>query len=108
MALNLYRRILRLHRQKLPFQMKEMGDKYVKEEFRQHKDASQEFVVQFMDQWEQYAEMLEQQKKVDNNSNDSDNIPTFGRHLTKEEWDGLSQDQKQQLAKVQAESKNLK
>eukprot|EP00943_MAST-04B_sp_MAST-4B-sp1_P005881 g5881.t1 len=108
MALNLYRRILRLHRKKLPFQMKEMGDKYVKEEFRQHKDASQEFVVQFMDQWEQYAQMLEQQKKIDNNSNDGDNVATIGRHLTKEEWDGLSQDQKQQLAKVQAESKNLK
>ena len=105
MALNLYRRILRLHRQKLPFQMKEIGDKYVKEEFRQHKEASPEFVKQFMEQWEQYAGTLDTQKTIE--SDDQSKI-TFGRHLTKEEWDRLSQEQKQQLAQVQAESKNLK
>ena len=89
MALNLYRRILRLHRQKLPFQMKEIGDKYVKEEFRQHKEASTEFVEQFLQEWKQYARTLEKQANVDTNADD--HHPVFGRHMTKEEWDGLSQ-----------------
>ena len=105
MALNLYRRILRLHRQKLPFQMKEIGDKYVKEEFRQHKEASTEFVEQFLQEWKRYASTLEKQANVDTDADD--HHPVFGRHMTKEEWDGLSQEQKHQLAQVQAESKNI-
>ena len=39
-ALNLYRRILRLHRWKLPQEMRHLGDSYVKEEFRLHRTAN--------------------------------------------------------------------
>ncbi len=41
--------------------MRYLGDKYVKSEFRQHADASPEFVSQFMNTWRIYAEKLEQQ-----------------------------------------------
>lgn len=85
--------------------MKEIGDKYVKEEFRQHKEASPEFVEQFLREWKQYASTLEKQANVDIGTDDD--MPVFGRHMTKEEWDGLSQEQKHQLAQVQAESKNM-
>ena len=43
--------------------MQKVGDKYVKEEFRQHKGASEEFVTQFMKQWELYVETLEKQSQ---------------------------------------------
>lgn len=33
----LYRRILRAHRKHLPVEMRVLGDKYVKKEFRDHK-----------------------------------------------------------------------
>ena len=35
----LYRRILRTHRQKLPPEMRVMGDEYVKSEFRAHRNV---------------------------------------------------------------------
>lgn len=37
--LQLYRRILRAHRRKLPGEMRVLGDSYVKNEFRAHKTA---------------------------------------------------------------------
>ena len=84
--------------------MKEIGDKYVKEEFRQHKEASP--VCRAVSSgWKRYASTLEKQANVDTDADD--HHPVFGRHMTKEEWDGLSQEQKQQLAQVQAESKNI-
>lgn len=41
--------------------MRYLGDKYVKSEFRQHAEASPEFVSQFMNTWRIYAEKLEEQ-----------------------------------------------
>ena len=50
--------------------MKEIGDKYVKEEFRQHKEASPEFVEQFLQEWKRYARTLEKQANVDTDADD--------------------------------------
>ena len=46
----LYKAILRLHKG-MPPELQEIGDKYVKEEFKRHKDAEAPFVVVFMKEW---------------------------------------------------------
>jgi len=46
----LYKAILRLHKG-MPLELQEIGDKYVKEEFKRHKDAEAPFVVVFMKEW---------------------------------------------------------
>ena len=50
-VLSLYRAILRTHKKKLPYHLREIGDAYVKEEWRAHKKAKPEHVVQFLRQW---------------------------------------------------------
>ena len=35
----------------MPPELQELGDKYVKEEFKRHKDAEAPFVVVFMKEW---------------------------------------------------------
>lgn len=48
---SLYKRILVLHRF-LPIDLKALGDQYVKDEFRRHKNAANEEVKSFMKEWE--------------------------------------------------------
>ncbi|KAE8596306.1 hypothetical protein XENTR_v10016048 [Xenopus tropicalis] len=48
---SLYKRILVLHRM-LPLHFKALGDQYVKEEFRRHKNASPQEAKLFMEEWE--------------------------------------------------------
>nr|CAX74745.1 ACN9 protein homolog, mitochondrial precursor (Liver regeneration-related protein LRRGT00092) [Schistosoma japonicum] len=46
----LYKFILTLHRS-LPPHLREIGDKYVKGEFKRHRDVKPEFVQPFMVEW---------------------------------------------------------
>ena len=46
----LFKAILRLHRG-MPQELKALGDQYVKDEFRRHKDADPQFVPVFMNEW---------------------------------------------------------
>mmetsp|Transcript_5843 Transcript_5843/g.15119 ORF Transcript_5843/g.15119 Transcript_5843/m.15119 type:complete len:158 (-) Transcript_5843:111-584(-) len=58
--LRLYARILRLHRHKLPLPLRDVGDQYVREEFRSMwklDDVSKHY-GEFASQWEQYAQTL--------------------------------------------------
>jgi hypothetical protein len=48
--LRLYKTILRLH-QSLPNELRELGNQYVRDEFRRHKNAQPEFVTNFMVEW---------------------------------------------------------
>jgi Complex1_LYR-like len=58
-AFNLYRSILRAHSKYLSFEMKELGDAYVKSEFRQHKSVTKkEHLDQFFSAWEQYLDQI--------------------------------------------------
>ena len=43
----LYKSILRLHRG-LPIELKALGDQYVKDEFKRHKNCEEIFVPEFM------------------------------------------------------------
>ncbi len=46
----LYKTILRLHRA-LPSEIRELGDQYVRDEFRRHKTIEKEYVAPFMLEW---------------------------------------------------------
>ncbi|KAJ5225818.1 hypothetical protein N7468_007043 [Penicillium chermesinum] len=57
--LQLYRRILRVHR-KLDPEMRVLGDSYVKKEFRAHKTAENPLhIIGFLTEWQLYAQKLE-------------------------------------------------
>lgn len=59
--LPLYTRILRSHRS-LPIEMRSLGDAYVKDEFRKHRDVENPLqIVGFLTQWKLYLEGLETQ-----------------------------------------------
>ena len=58
--LGLYRSILKIHRAKLPVPMREMGDRYVKEEFGAHlkgKTTKDQWEM-FVQEWYRYRSML--------------------------------------------------
>jgi hypothetical protein len=94
--ISLYGRILRTHRTKLPFHLRELGDRYVKDEFNKHKKADKKWLVGFLDSWKNYASMLDQQ----NVASDSG----IGRSLAPDEIKGLSDEQKNQLASLRWEA----
>ena len=54
---HLFRSILRLH-QKLPREMRIIGDEYVKGEFRQHREASHSQLEIFTKEWTSYRDTL--------------------------------------------------
>ncbi|KAJ7412902.1 hypothetical protein BTVI_45013 [Pitangus sulphuratus] len=53
-ARRLYRRLLRLHRA-LPPALRDLGDRYVKEEFRRHRAAGPAEAQRFLREWEASA-----------------------------------------------------
>ncbi|KAI0749831.1 ACN9-domain-containing protein [Daedaleopsis nitida] len=56
--LPLYRRILRAHRH-LPYEMRSLGDDYVKAEFRRHKETTNKVhIIGFLSQWKVYLDQL--------------------------------------------------
>ncbi|KAH3672924.1 hypothetical protein WICMUC_003978 [Wickerhamomyces mucosus] len=56
--LALYRRILRAHKL-LPSAQKELGDLYVKEEFKAHKSTDNPlYIVGFLTSWQEYLSMI--------------------------------------------------
>ncbi|KAJ5418157.1 Complex 1 LYR protein, partial [Penicillium crustosum] len=57
--LQLYRRILRVHR-KLEPEMRVLGDSYVKNEFRAHRNVENPLhIIGFLTEWQLYAQKLE-------------------------------------------------
>ena len=91
----LYRAILKIHQHKLPAPMREMGDKYVKEEFQAHirGKASEEQMHQFVTEWTRYKEMLSGQ-------DDTDPQPDV---LTQ-----MNADQQQRMSGLYSEAKKLR
>jgi len=92
----LYRRILRAHRLKLPFHLRELGDRYVKDEFRKHAAADARWLRGFAASWEEYAVTLERQSAAA--------AEGIGRALEPEQVRGLSDEQKNQLAALRYEA----
>ncbi|CAM9354105.1 unnamed protein product, partial [Choristocarpus tenellus] len=91
----LYRDILRQHRISLPSQIhRDLGDRYVRSEFKAHKDATDEHVEAFMNGWTGYLNQLRQQP-------DQGRV---GKPLSEGEVATLSEEQRGQLLKFRQES----
>ncbi|KAI9911361.1 hypothetical protein PsorP6_009542 [Peronosclerospora sorghi] len=88
-VLALYKRILTLHRQKLEPHMRQLGDQYVRDEFKRHKNAATKFVPLFLQEWEQYAAVMERKKDQ------------FGQELSIEDQQLLDDEQKRKLRSLQ-------
>lgn len=96
-AINLYRSILRAHRQKFPSDLRTLGNAYVRNEFQLHKKVtSQDHLKQFFNAWENYVVQLENK------------AGSFGRDLDKTEKDNLSADQKEKLTQIRQEAESAK
>ena len=91
-ALSLYRGILRAHRS-LPSHLRNVGDAYVKSEFRLHRTAREPFVAAFLHEWSVYLSTLRTQA--------GENV---GEHLPESAARSLTTEQKEQLNKLKAEA----
>lgn len=92
-SVHLLRSIFRIHRFKLNPQMRELGDKYVLNEFKLHSKVTQESTIkQFYESWEYYLIYL---------SNQEDK---FGRNLAPQEEKVLSEEQKVKLEEFKSEA----
>jgi hypothetical protein len=85
MPLKLYRDLFRLHR-KLPDSLKQLGDTYIKQEFRLHRNASPTHAKIFMEKWSMYKNTLEAQQE-----NFGENIDYTSNNFSKEQKDKLEQ-----------------
>jgi len=107
--LALYRGILRAHR-KMPMEMRMLGDKYVRSEFKLHKSVTNPGQLEsFFVAWEEYLDqMMRAARRRDSVSNgtldEKDEMERvgFGRHLPLDVE--LSDDQKSQLEKLKDEA----
>ncbi|XP_011501374.1 PREDICTED: succinate dehydrogenase assembly factor 3, mitochondrial [Ceratosolen solmsi marchali] len=102
----LYKMILRLHRS-LPKDIKELGDVYVKSEFKRHKKCNSYEADVFIKEWMDYALSLSDQLNIRN----SLNAKSLGKSLKKEDFEILRDEQIYQLyelmkAATQEQSKN--
>lgn len=114
-GVSLYRSILRAHKQHLPHEMKQLGDTYVKAEFRLHKKAKPEHLTGFFREWEKYLDQLmvtaRARGSLSSGSVDQDDgnaaatVFAFGSDLQPDIE--LSQDQLQQLEKLREETENV-
>ena len=117
-ALTLYRAILRAHSKYLPQQMKELGDSYVKSEFRLHKDVTkQEQLDHFFAAWEDYLNQILTTARaqetvstgaldVRENEAQPSNPFSFGRDLSQDLE--LTEEQVAQLEKLREETKKAR
>lgn len=94
-TVKLYRRILKLHKN-LPIISKALGDQYLKDEFRRHKNATPEQVSEFIQEWKIYADMLEKQQDG----------KRFGSHMSEHHMSSISEEQLCQLYELHQEITN--
>ncbi|CAM9790436.1 unnamed protein product [Ascophyllum nodosum] len=91
-SLRLYKDILRQHRYSLPRRHRELGDRYVRSEFKAHKEATGEQVDQFMHGWQSYLDQLRDQSKG------------VGRSLSEEDAANLNVEQREQLFRLKQQT----
>mmetsp|Transcript_28942 Transcript_28942/g.42529 ORF Transcript_28942/g.42529 Transcript_28942/m.42529 type:complete len:121 (-) Transcript_28942:577-939(-) len=100
----LYRSLLRAHQTYLPAEMKQLGDAYVKSEFRLHKNVTKpEQLSAFFREWERYLDQIVLTGKAKDAVDDSGSRAfEFGKELPQEV--ALSDEQKEQLEKLKDEA----
>ncbi|EWC46783.1 mitochondrial acetate non-utilizing protein 9 [Drechslerella stenobrocha 248] len=91
----LYRRILRAHRQCLPPAGRALGDHYVKDEWRRHRDIENPLhIIEFLTEWQVYAQHLE-------------GDTWRGEKLDKAKLEKMSDDQIGQLYELMRKARNM-
>lgn len=122
-ALSLYKSILRAHDKFLPREMRQLGDAYVKSEFRLHKSAKPEQTTLFFTEWEKYLQHIERTGRENQSmevglvdrqqapgvTSSTDNIlqnrgPSFGTDVSNDIE--FNEEQQGQLEKLREEAAN--
>lgn len=98
---SMYKRILVLHRF-LPIDLRALGDQYVKDEFRRHKNATPEEVKSFMAEWENYKDTL--QAQVLESAGDRLSSVKFGANLSEGSLRSFQDEQVGQLYELMLEA----
>ncbi|QSZ29929.1 hypothetical protein DSL72_004447 [Monilinia vaccinii-corymbosi] len=81
----LYRRLFRAHRKYLPREMRLLGDEYIKNEFRAHREVENPVhIIGFLTEWQMYAQKLEGESWI-------------GERMDREKIDKMSDQQLGQL-----------
>ena len=86
---SMYGQILRTHRKQLPLEMRELGDTYVRDEFKRHLSAEEKHLQPFIREWKLYLANMRLQP-----------ILGIGRNLEPHELQDLSPEQRDQLDKL--------
>lgn len=92
-SLRLYRALLRSHRAVLPPVMRDLGDSYVREEFKRHKSAQPQHLNAFFREWLHYLTQMNQQGQGG-----------YGANLPDEYITTLSAEQKQSIEQLKKET----
>ena len=95
--LSLYRKILRAHEAHLPETHRELGDTYVRTEFRLHRDAKADFLQQFERHWRDYLKVITRPATSGPAGADG---ALIGRDMTVGEIDALSDEQRVKLLEI--------
>ena len=92
-SLRLYRALLRSHRAMLPSVMRDLGDAYVREEFKRHKSAQPDHLNAFFREWLRYLSHMNTQGQGG-----------YGADLDEEWTRSLSAEQRGQLQQLKIET----
>lgn len=99
--LSLFRQVLRMHQRKLPPVARDLGDRYVRQEFRAIGSADKQPTAQqeevFMAEWRDYMSHLAIEA----------DLLGVGRDLSDDVIESLSDDQRAQLQKLHDHTKNV-
>ncbi|CAH7665774.1 hypothetical protein PPACK8108_LOCUS63 [Phakopsora pachyrhizi] len=100
----LYRRILRVHRNALPQEMRSLGDVYLKDEFRRCKSMENPIhIIGFLSQWKNYLDTIEQQTKESSKQSKRE----VGKKLSEDVLERLSSEQIGQLSELLKATKEI-
>ena len=91
-ALKLYKGILRAH-QRLPLEMRKIGDEYVRNEFKLHKKAETQHLQGFFKQWLQYLQHM----------STVEDFKQPGKNFDENQLDQLNEEQATQLQELYEE-----
>ncbi|CAO1612751.1 unnamed protein product [Sympodiomycopsis kandeliae] len=105
----LYRRLLRVHRNVLSYEMRSLGDNYLKDEFKRHKKIDNPLqIVGFLGQWKVYLDQLEEAALSNAGKSEGEKKRFFeGRKLEMEQFEKLSEEQMYQLHEFMTATKEL-
>lgn len=91
-GLRLYYQILKLHSKKLKGRMRQLGDLYVKQEFRlNHEKSTDEQYKIFYNAWLQYYDQLRQVRRAEE----------MARQINKEDYAKMSEEQQENFKKLE-------